>query len=119
MISGSHVEKGWPAYASSVSTSPWVRKYSTVRECVQCTACMHCNAHCILKRTMLVTALKIESISRILGEYINYTSSVKKNFVRFLYAFLVMCAGDVLVCICILFARTYPDDFHERIGQQH
>ena len=47
------------------------------------------------------------------------TSSVKKNFVRFLDSFLVMCAGDVLVCICILFARTYPDDFHERIGQQH
>ena len=53
------------------------------------------------------------------GEGIPTTSSVKKNFVRFLDAFLVMCAGDVLVCICILFARTYPDDFHERIGQQH
>ena len=47
------------------------------------------------------------------------TSSVKKNFVRFSDAFLVMCAGDVLACICILFARTYPDDFHERIGQQN
>ena len=47
------------------------------------------------------------------------TSSVKKNFVRFLDAFLVMCAGDALLCICILFARTYPDDFHERIGQEH
>ena len=47
------------------------------------------------------------------------TSFVKKNFVRFLDAFLDMCAGDVLVCICIRFARTYPDDFHERKGQQH
>ena len=53
------------------------------------------------------------------GMGITHTSSVKKNFARFLDAFLVMCAGDVLVCICILFARTYPDDFHERIGQQH
>ena len=49
--------------------SPWLRKYNTVRECVQCTACMHCNAHCVLIRTMFVTALKIEPITRILGEY--------------------------------------------------
>ena len=34
-------------------------------------ACMHmqCTAHCILTRAMPVTALKIESITRILGEY--------------------------------------------------
>ena len=53
------------------------------------------------------------------SRYDHTTSSVKKNFVRFLDAFLVMCAGDVLVCICIMFASTYPDDFHERMGQQH
>ena len=47
------------------------------------------------------------------------TSYSEKKLVRFLDAFLVMCTGDVLVCICILFARTYPDDFHERMGQQH
>ena len=63
------------AYASTALYVPCTRFCgvrgcgSTVRECVQCTACIYCTAHCILLHTALVTGLKIQPITRILGEY--------------------------------------------------